>query len=37
MTTRYINRPDTEAAREARVRIPEQMAAPIFQGWGPKF
>lgn len=36
--TRYINRPvDTEIARESRVRVPQQMTAPMFQGWGPKF
>jgi hypothetical protein len=34
--TRFINRPE-EANRETRVRVPQQMAAPIFQGWGPKF
>lgn len=35
--TRYIIRPNVDTGRETRVRIPEQMAAPIFQGWGPKF
>jgi hypothetical protein len=37
--TRYTtNRPETEVAREARtpVRLPEQMTAGLFQGWGPK-
>ena len=35
--TQFLNRPNNETVRETRVRIPEQMAAPIFQGWGPKF
>ena len=37
--TRYINRPDAEAARETRtpVRLPEQYNIAMFQGWGPKF
>jgi hypothetical protein len=35
--TRFINRPEDTEAREARVRIPAQMSAPLFQGWGPKF
>ena len=35
--TRFITRPDQDEAREARVRIPQQMSAPIFHGWGPKF
>jgi hypothetical protein len=35
--TRFINRPDENRTREGRVRIPQQMAASIFQGWGPKF
>ena len=35
--TRFINRPEDTEAREARVCIPQQMAAPMFQGWGPKF
>lgn len=34
--TRFINRPEDQT-REARVRIPQQMTAPLFQGWGPKF
>jgi hypothetical protein len=39
MTSFTTSRPDTEIAREARtpVRLPEQMAARLFQGWGPKF
>ena len=39
MTQLINNRPDAEIAREARtpVRLPDQMAAGIFQGWGPKF
>jgi hypothetical protein len=34
-----INRPDPEMARETRtpVRLPEQMNAALFPGWGPKF
>ncbi len=35
--TRFISRPDENEARETRARIPQQMSAPIFQGWGPKF
>ena len=35
--TRFINRPSETEARESRVRMPQQMAAPMFQGWGPKF
>lgn len=35
--TRFINRPDHNDVREARIRVPQQMAATIFQGWGPKF
>ncbi len=35
--TRFISRPEENEVREARVRIPYQMSAPIFQGWGPKF
>ncbi len=35
--TRFINRPQDQEAREARVRIPQQQSAPLFQGWGPKF
>ncbi len=35
--TRFISRPGDEATRESRVRIPQQAAAPLFQGWGPKF
>ncbi len=35
--TRYINRPEDNASRETRVRLPGQMSSPIFQGWGPKF
>lgn len=35
--TRFINRPEELETREARVRIPVQMSAPLFQGWGPKF
>jgi hypothetical protein len=35
--TRFINRPEETEAREARVRIPQHLSAPIFQGWGPKF
>ena len=36
--TRFISRPvDTEIARTAIVRVPQQMSAPLFQGWGPKF
>ena len=35
--TRFISRPvDTEIARGATVRMPQQMSAPMFQGWGPK-
>lgn len=38
MTYLAINRTD-EGARESRplVRIPEQTASRLFQGWGPKF
>ncbi len=35
--TRIINRPENAETREARVCIPVQMSAPLFQGWGPKF
>ena len=35
--TRFINRIDETEVRETRVRIPAQMSAPLFQGWGPKF
>jgi len=38
--TRFItNRPEADQARETRtpVRVPEQMSAALFQGWGPKF
>jgi hypothetical protein len=35
--TRFINRPEELEAREARVRIPQGVTSPIFQGWGPKF
>ena len=35
--TRFISRPEEFEPREARVRIPQQMHAPLFQGWGPKF
>jgi hypothetical protein len=34
--TRFIDRPDA-MNREARVRIPQGVPAPLFQGWGPKF
>jgi hypothetical protein len=39
MTQYTSGRPDAEIARESRtpVRLPAQMSAPIFQGWGPKF
>jgi hypothetical protein len=39
MTRFTTARPDSEMAREARtpVRLPEQMSAGLFQGWGPKF
>jgi hypothetical protein len=35
--TRFIDRPQDTEAREARVRLPQQMSTPLFQGWGPKF
>lgn len=35
--TRFINRPEEHQHRETLVRLPQQMSAPIFQGWGPKF
>jgi hypothetical protein len=35
--TRFISRPESNEARESRVRFPEQMNASMFQGWGPKF
>jgi hypothetical protein len=37
--TRYISRPEdnNEDNRSTRVRLPQQMSARIFQGWGPKF
>jgi len=39
MTNYTTIRLEGEQAREARtpVRLPEQMAAGLFQGWGPKF
>jgi hypothetical protein len=37
MTTRIISRPQDIEVREARVRLPLQTSAPLFQGWGPKF
>jgi hypothetical protein len=39
MTHFTANRPNYEVAREARtpVRLPEQLATGLFQGWGPKF
>jgi hypothetical protein len=39
MTNLANNRSDSESAREARttVRLPDQAANRIFQGWGPKF
>ena len=36
MTTRYISRPEDNDNRQTRVQVPQQMAAPMFQGWGPK-
>jgi hypothetical protein len=35
--TRFIDRPQNTEMREVRVRVPQHMSAPIFQGWGPKF
>ncbi len=35
--TRFIDRPTETESRETRVRVPQQMPAPMFQGWGPKF
>ncbi len=35
--TRSIDPNDMTELRETRVRIPKQLASPIFQGWGPKF
>ncbi len=39
MTHFTSSRPDAEIAREARtpVRLPDQMSAGLFPGWGPKF
>lgn len=35
--TRFINRPEDQEPQGARVCIPQQKSAPMFQGWGPKF
>jgi hypothetical protein len=35
MTT-YISRPQDTDNRSTRVRMPQQMGAQMFQGWGPK-
>ena len=37
--TRYIDRTEKSEIRETRtpVRMPQQVASPLFQGWGPKF
>jgi hypothetical protein len=37
--TRYIDTRPNEVARETRtpVRLPQQSATSLFQGWGPKF
>ena len=39
MTHLTIDRSDSEKARETRttVRLPDQMATRLFEGWGPKF
>lgn len=39
MTSFTTNRPEPEVAPETRtpVRLPDQMSAALFQGWGPKF
>jgi hypothetical protein len=34
--TRFINRPEETEVRETRVHLPQNMSAPMFQGWGPK-
>jgi hypothetical protein len=39
MTNFNLNRSDSELNRENRttVRLPDQNASRLFQGWGPKF
>ena len=39
MTHLAINPTENENARELRttVRLPDQTASRLFQGWGPKF
>jgi hypothetical protein len=39
MTHFTTDRPGSEMASEARtpIRLPRQVAAGLFQGWGPKF
>jgi|HubBroStandDraft_2_1064218.scaffolds.fasta_scaffold1750622_2 hypothetical protein len=39
MTHLAINPTETENTRELRttVRLPDQTASRLFQGWGPKF
>jgi hypothetical protein len=34
--TRFIDRPQDQD-RQALVRLPQQMEAGLFHGWGPKF
>jgi len=38
MTHFWNSRPDAEVAHEARtpIRLPDKMAAGLFQGWGPR-
>jgi hypothetical protein len=33
---RLINRPEDQETRQPRVCMPQRIAIPLFQGWGPK-